>query len=97
MVDRLTKIPVSDLGKLKDLLHTDFPRHLVGYGLVATLEEWYQQTSEVEHINVLTLNDDWMTDGLVLVTVSKLHIMQMPFKRHIVFSCRTVRTSSSTV
>lgn len=68
--DRLTRIPVSELGKLKDLLFTDFPRHIVGYGLIATMEEWYSKTPEVEHVSVLTLNGDWKEDGLVLVTVS---------------------------
>lgn len=71
MVDRLTPIPASELGLLKELLATDFPNHLVGYGLVATLEEWFRETTEVQHIEIYTLNNDWKSDGVVLVCVSE--------------------------
>lgn len=71
MPDRLTPIPVSELGELKNLLSTDFPRHLGGYGLIATLEEWHRKTPVVEHIQIFTLNGDWRGDGLFVVTVSR--------------------------
>lgn len=74
MSDRLTPIPVAQLGELKDLLFTDFPSHLGGYGLIANLEEWYRNTPVIEHIQVFSLNDNWRDDGLFVVTVSELFV-----------------------
>lgn len=70
MRDRLIEIPTNELDKLKDLLYTDFPQHLVGYGLIANFCEWYAETPVVEHLKVLSLNGDWAQDGLFIVTVS---------------------------
>lgn len=75
MSDRLTPIPVSELGELRDLLSIDFPRHLGAYGLIATLEEWHRETPVVEHIKIFTLNGDWGEDGLFVVTVSRKTVL----------------------
>lgn len=69
MPDQLVPIPANQLPVLKHLLATDFPRHLVGYGLISNLQDWYEQTPVIEHLTVWSLNGDWQTDGLFLVTV----------------------------
>lgn len=68
--DKLLPIPRSKLSTLRDQLFVDYPRHLAGHSLILNLCEWFEQTPTIEHLDVLSLNGDWTTDGLFLVTVS---------------------------
>lgn len=70
MSDQLTPISYSELSKIKDLLATDFPSHLVGYGIIATLQEWCLSTPKLEDIEIFSLNGTWSDDGLFIVIVS---------------------------
>lgn len=96
MPDKLVPIPVDRLPELKRLLSADFPRHLVGYGLIANLEEWHKQSPVIDHVHVWSLNGQWEIDGLFLVTVSFLpSFLILPIdSRSPPF--RTVATCSST-
>lgn len=72
MSNQLTTIPLSELSKIKELLHKDFPNNIFGYGLICTAIEWCTKgiTLDQDEFQVLTLNGGCKEDVLLVKFVS---------------------------
>lgn len=77
--DKLVEIPLDELARLDKFLQRDWPEHINDQSLVATLHRWLADFPDLEHLKIYSLNGDWSSDGLYLVTVRRPAVKCMRF------------------
>lgn len=70
MEPKLTKIPVEELTKLRDLFNASWPKHVVPYATIGTFMRKCESNPDIlKEIEILCLNGEWERDATFIIHV----------------------------